>query len=380
MCYVRKETLWLTNSKVIAEELQGVWENKLKGKEIHRHIHLIGKDRAKMARDLRAELVNAKVLSAVEEMLTGPSPDDSNEADMELQQWVEEQQFVDDITGAALDPELVRKARALELQWLKKEEVYIRVPQSALRQWKWLDVNKGDAEKPFIRSRMVAKEVKKAKLGGADTFSATPPVEAVHALLSAFMSKDAEVEDLKLANWDISRAHFMGQAARDLYMRLLEEDEFHPDDQEPMVAKLQRSMYGTQGASKIFQEDYRKWLEQHGGTFCPLCPAIFRFKEHGLIGLVHGDDFMVVGSMIQLKWLDNILNQKYTAKWETVVGDGQEDKNEMFFLNRLIRYFPDGTDSKGRRLEIEADARHSEILLRELGFFRSGRAGHKGLT
>lgn len=52
-----------------------------------------------------------------------------------------------------------------------------------LLKWKWLGVNKGDAD-PKIRSRMVEKEVKKAKplheqLGGSDVFSATPPIEAV---------------------------------------------------------------------------------------------------------------------------------------------------------------------------------------------------------
>ena len=389
-CYVRKETLWLTNSKHIAEELEGVCINKLKGREVHRHVHLIGRDRAKAAqvypvplveailRGLKKELVNNQALSAVEELLNGPSPDNGNEMDMELKQW-EEEQYMDDVSGALLDPELVKKARELELQWLKKEEVYIRVPRreatGKLLQWKWIDVNKGDNENPFVRSRMVAKEIKKAKpvemqLGGADTFSATPPIEAVYTLLSAFMSKDPKKGELKLANWDISRAHFMGRAARDIFMELPEQD-MVPTDQEPMVAKLMRSMYGTQDASKIFQEDYQEWLKQNGGTFCPLCPAIFRFEERGLLGLVHGDDFLVVGEDAQLRWLDDILNKKYTAKWENLVGDGPGDKKSMTFLNRLIKYIPDGTDQGGRRLEIEADARHAEILLREFGFNKS---------
>ena len=42
------------------------------------------------------------------------------------------------------------------------------------------------------------------------------------------------------------------------------------------------------------------------------------------------------------------------------------DGKEMFFLNRLIRYVADGTD--GKRLEVEADARHAEILMRSFGF------------
>lgn len=47
--HVRKETLWMTNSKEIADQLQGVCENQLQGREVHRHVHLIGGGRSKMA-------------------------------------------------------------------------------------------------------------------------------------------------------------------------------------------------------------------------------------------------------------------------------------------------------------------------------------------
>ena len=57
---------------------------------------------------------------------------------------------MDDSSGTVLPAELVRKARAEELDWLRKEAVYERVPrklceQSEQRkplQLKWLDVNK----------------------------------------------------------------------------------------------------------------------------------------------------------------------------------------------------------------------------------------------
>ena len=77
---------------------------------------------------------------------------------------------------------------------------------------------------------------------------------------------------------------------------------------------------------------------------------------------------MVLGSGEDLKWLDGILNAKYTARWEATLGDDHGDQKEMFFLNRLIRYYPDGTDSGGRRVEVEADARHVEILIRDFKF------------
>ena len=86
---------------------------------------------------------------------------------------------------------------------------------------------------------MVAKEVKKAKplheqLGGSDVFSATPPIEAVYSLLSMFMTRN-QTSRKRMASWVISRAHFMGRAVRELYMRLPDEDLVQPGDQGPMI-------------------------------------------------------------------------------------------------------------------------------------------------
>ena len=373
--FIRKETKWLTNSAFIAKTLEGVCRNELADGEWHRHIQLIG-GRAKAAqvypiklvhailRGLKQELRETHNLSAVEEEITGPAPDDYNE-------WAQEvETFIDDTSGAELDPKLVAEARKLELDWVKQEKVYERVPRS---------VNKGDLVSPKIRSRLVAKEVRRAKpeheqLGASETFSATPPIETVFALLSTMISRRNDGKR-KLASWDISRAHFMGQAQREIYVELPPEDLHHEGDTEPMVGRLLRSMYGTQDASQIFQKDYTSHLEPLGAEFCKLCPAIFRVKEKGLIGLVHGDDFLVDGELEGLKWFDKVLNDKYKARWEATLGDGEKDAKQMFFLNRLIRYVPDGTDPLGRRLEIEADARHADILTKTFNFNK----GTKGI-
>eukprot|EP00435_Cladocopium_sp_Y103_P033093 s1902_g8.t1 len=379
--HVRKETLWLTNSEEIARELQGVCNNYVPGQEPHRHVHLVGASRAKAAqvypkelceailRGLKNQLEKDHSISAIEEMVGGPAPDDAVEWDHQMSE------FVDDSSGQLLDAELVRKARQEELDWLRKENVYVRVSADQCTgkplQLKWVDVNKGDHQSPKIRSRLVAKEIKRAKplseqLGGADTFAATPPIESVYALMSAFMTRGSRDEERKLmAAWDVSRAHFLGKAARDIFVELPEEDKVHPEDEGPMMGKLLRSMYGTQDASQIFQKDYQSWLKDKGASFSALCPAVFKMK--GMIGLVHGDDFLVVGTMTELTEFDKVLNAKYTARWESLLGKDNGEKQEMFFLNRLVKYFPDGADGK-ERLEIEADARHVDLLVRDFGF------------
>ena len=117
---MRKETLWMTNSLQIALELQGTCENVLKGKEVHRHVQLVGERRAKAAqiypkelveailRGLKKELEMNHLINSMEEALTGPSPDDMVEWQAEM-----EDKFTDDASGATLDPELVRAARGV---------------------------------------------------------------------------------------------------------------------------------------------------------------------------------------------------------------------------------------------------------------------------
>ena len=75
----------------------------------------------------------------------------------------------DALTGQALDPELVRKARRAELDYFESKNVWFKKPrEDAFRKMgkspitvKWVDVNKGDTENPNYRSRLVAREIRK---------------------------------------------------------------------------------------------------------------------------------------------------------------------------------------------------------------------------
>ena len=317
--------------------------------KVHRHVHLVGKNRAKAAQVYPKELCEAILrglkrqlevdgsINAVEELISGPSPDDYVEWQKTEQDYQEK--VFDATSGAELDPELVKKARQEEMDWLHKENVYTRVPSTMctgkLLKLKWVDVNKGDAKTPKVRSRIVAKEVKKAEspeeqLRPEETFSSTPPLEAVYSLMSVFMTSREAGKKKMMASWDISRAHFMGKAARELYVELPDEDKNLPGDVEPMIGRLERSMYGTQDASHIFQQDYTDYARKEGAEFSALCPAVFKFKDKDLIGLVHGDDFLVVGEYENLCWLDKLLNKRYTARWGVFAGKaGRQESGDV---------------------------------------------------
>ena len=99
---------------------------------------------------------------------------EEREGDEESEDWMKQhdgEPMWDDASGKPLDPKLVGEAREEELREFRKLGVYIKVPVS--RCWdatgkkpigvRWVDINKGDDEKPEYRSRLVAKEMNREK-------------------------------------------------------------------------------------------------------------------------------------------------------------------------------------------------------------------------
>eukprot|EP00971_Amphidinium_carterae_P143628 2845759-Amphidinium_carterae.1 len=70
------------------------------------------------------------------------------------------------------------------------------------------------------------------QLKESELFSTMPPLEAIKTLCSLCMSLGVfpKGKQLKLALWDICRAHLYGDAQRDLYVDLPPEDSRHSDD------------------------------------------------------------------------------------------------------------------------------------------------------
>ena len=98
------------------------------------------------------------------------------------------------------------------------------------------------------------REIKKAKseyekLEPSDVFSAMPPVESLKALVSHVMTErvDKRGRILVLAVFDVSRAHFYAVCERDVHVE--PPAELHRPG---LVAKLNKTMYGTQDASNAY--------------------------------------------------------------------------------------------------------------------------------
>ena len=92
--------------------------------------------------------------------------------------------------GGTLNPREVKTAREKEIMYLWDMEVYeYSTEAEALARTgrnpvglKWIDTNKGSAEAPRSRSRLVCTEVRRQ--GVEPIFSGTPPLETLRILLS----------------------------------------------------------------------------------------------------------------------------------------------------------------------------------------------------
>ena len=118
---------------------------------------------------------------------------------------------------------------------------------------KWIDTNKGSAEAPRYRLRLVCTEVRYK--GVEPIFSATLPLETLRVLLGVACQEEEHVlrvEDFFLISTaDVSRAHNSADAVSDVYVRLPDED---PKAKQPVVsAKLRKTMYGSLDAAQRWQ-------------------------------------------------------------------------------------------------------------------------------
>ena len=104
---------------------------------------------------------------------------------------------------------MVRKARALEMEWYRKMNVYEKRPieecfektkQPSIKV-KWVDRNKGDRQHVNVRSRLVAKQINTSKEQGAVRSDAT-----IRGIADASVSNGHRDEPRVLMFGDVGRA------------------------------------------------------------------------------------------------------------------------------------------------------------------------------
>ena len=282
-------------------------------------------------------------------------------------------EFIDDLTGQALPPDLVRQGQRKELDYFEAKKVWVSVPRAEAKEKtgrppisvRWVNTNKGDHANPNVRCRFVAREIRTP--GQEAIFAPTPPLEALRTVLSCattqFVGDRRKVWDpqsderMQVSLVDISRAYFNAHVdpQQPTYV------DFPPEMGAPpgTCAKLLRHMYGTRKAAEGWQEEYACTLRELGFTQGRASPCIFHHKGRGLTTSVHGDDFTTAGPKNHLDWFESSMKKAYELKVGGRLGPGPRDDKEATVLNRVIRWTSAG-------LEYEADPRQVERLLAEV--------------
>ena len=224
--------------------------------------------------------------------------------------------------------------------------------------WKTLMLNWEDKMKgEKCRSRLVCREIKKAndrdeQLGPEDVFSPMPPSEGLKMLVSTMMTGHDDGNHahgpFEMATWDVSRAHFYGEARRWIYTFLPEGHE-----QVGKLARLCRSMYATRDAASIWRDTWSDVLKESFMKVGTACPAFFCSWDGDLRGLCHGDDFCVVARQKQLQTF------RFEVKQTGHIGFGANDKKELKILNRAIKI-----DALNDEMTLEAETNLLRTLWR----------------
>ena len=376
----RKRTGALTNSKAIAEMLR---QAQCEGS--HRHVKLIG-GKAKACEEYPEEFCEKVCKAAMKEKmdaeghtkflnLVGMKIAKCEEATTLIQQLTahphvdeghtEENlyndfEFVDDVTGGRLDQKLAMKARKLEMDFFRRMKVYTKVSRLSAAGCKiittrWLDINKGDATRPDYRSRLVGRELNLDKR--LDLFAATPPLESLRMICSICASNQNRKDPFRMLSIDVKRAYFYAKAKRSVYIEIPIED-WEPGD-EGRVGKLELSLYGTRDAAQNWATEYTNTLKQLGFKAGAASPCNFKHTVRELYVTVHGDDFTITGPTADLEWMDKAMGDKYDIKSE-YLGPEAGMKSEIKILNRTLTW------AKGE-ICYEADQRHADIVIKELG-------------
>ena len=133
------------------------------------------------------------------------------------------------------------------------------------------------------------------------------------------------------------------------------------------LAMLNRAMYGTKDAAQCFDSYYERTMEKLGiGVFNP---CLYKHPVKDVSGLRHGDDFVTLATRTQIAEFKEDLSKHSLVKHIATLGPRPQllDVCDVRFLNRVIRWFVPPFGKALQRIQIEADPRHSELLIKNSG-------------
>jgi hypothetical protein len=292
------------------------------------------------------------------------------ESDEEDEEILGDMEAWDDLTGEALDPQAVKEARAEEMTFVKRLDLYDekdveecwRVTGAAPISTKFVDHDKGRDGKIDMRCRWVARDFKKkGDKDREDLFAAMPPLEAKKLLVKLAAPRmqgrhTRRGEKMKLMFIDVRKAHLNGIVKGDVYVELPREADAKPGK----CGKLRRWLYGMRGAAQGWEDNYTVRLEGTGFKKGRSNVAVFYNEDSETRMVVHGDDFTFLGYEDELHKVLRDMEDWYEIKLRGIIGDGPKDAKEIAILNRTIHW-------TGRAITYKADNKHAKEIVKRMG-------------
>ena len=169
---------------------------------------------------------------------------------------------------------------------------------------------------------------------------------------------------------DVKKAFYEAMEQREVCMEVPAEDKTMEDMQKDIVGELRLAMPGTRDAANSWQEEVARWSGTLGFERGKWNPCIYNHKKRRIKMMIHGDDFMMVCDREQVGFVRAELEKRFTVKVE-VAGHGEGEMKEVKVLNRVVTATEEGW-------EYEADQRHAEIIVKEMGVDGSSGVGSPG--
>ncbi|CAK0876009.1 unnamed protein product [Prorocentrum cordatum] len=367
----KKPTGWMSDNKEVLDEVCKRCPNDTGIGSNHEHSTFVGRNmrvaerypvkllRA-ILRGLRRHLGNKKVL-ALSALDAGPNVGDE---EISLKGFV----------GRWRD---TLRTERLEMDFMAQLGVWVYAREGGCQRElgrrplsvRWVDIDKGDTDRPDYRSRLVAQETKAQSTIARDdigvVFAATPPLECLRLICSCSMAMSSDPSEGRVLRFlDISRAHPHCEIKRTVYIKLPEED---PMMQEIGTRGLLRmALYGARDAGQNFELTIAEAVIGAGCDQSAFSPCAYCHKDLQVSFFHHGDDFVLEGSRGGTESIRVALKTKFILKDRGVLGPAPTDAKEITCLNRVVRW-RDRWSQGGEAIEYEADPRHAQILHAQLG-------------
>ena len=135
------------------------------------------------------------------------------------------------------------------------------------------------------------------------------------------------------------------------------------------LAMLNRAMYGKKDAAQCFDSYCERTMEKMDQNIGVFNPCLYKHPAKDVSVLRHGDGFATLATRTQIAEFEEDLSKHLLVKHIATLGPRPQhpDVCEVRFLNHVIRWVVPPFGKAPERIKIEADPRHSKLLLKNCG-------------